>query len=156
MELRFCFSFDIKVESILSAREFVVNLQISFKILFVSAYLLHVLLSYFCSIMRLALYILAFYTVVLSCIPCQDEPLHLSYKGSMASIHASADHQDQGTVDLCSPFCICACCAGITLQQPFTSLPTATSVPFFKDDAFAYAAGSKGGDLASIWQPPRI
>lgn len=126
------------------------------EILFVSAYLLHVLLRYFCSIMRLALYILAFYTVVLSCIPCQDEPLRVSYKSSIAIINASADHQDQGTVDLCSPFCICACCAGITLQQPAASLPDATSLPFFNDDIFAYTAGSKGGDLASIWQPPRI
>ncbi|MCF2489160.1 DUF6660 family protein [Dyadobacter sp. CY347] len=106
--------------------------------------------------MRLALYILAFYTVVLSCIPCQDEPLRFSHKDIPATINTSADHQDQGTVDLCSPFCICACCAGITLQQPFASLPEVTSVPFFKDDAFAYTAGSKGGDPASIWQPPRI
>lgn len=123
---------------------------------YVSAYLLHVLLSYFYSIMRLALYILAFYTVILSCIPCQDEPSQASYKGEMATINARSGHQDQGAVDLCSPFCICACCAGITLQQPVTPLPDAASVPFFHDDTFAYTAGSKGGDLASIWQPPRI
>ncbi|WP_409012398.1 DUF6660 family protein [Dyadobacter sp. 50-39] len=106
--------------------------------------------------MRLAIYLLAFYTVVLSCIPCQDDPLRVSYKGTIAIINASADHQDQGTVDLCSPFCICACCAGITLQEPITSLPEAASAPFFKDDAFAYTTDSTGGNLASIWQPPRI
>ncbi|WP_149244359.1 DUF6660 family protein [Dyadobacter sp. 32] len=106
--------------------------------------------------MRLALYLLAFYTVVLSCIPCQDEPFCVSYNGSLAISDASSDHQDQGNVDLCSPFCICACCAGITLQQPVASLPDADSLPFFNDDAFAYTAGSKSGDLATIWQPPRI
>ncbi|KAA6438043.1 hypothetical protein FEM33_18840 [Dyadobacter flavalbus] len=106
--------------------------------------------------MRLALYILAFYTVILSCIPCQDEVLRVSYAGTEATINTSADHQDQGIVDLCSPFCICACCAGITLQEPVASLPEAISTSFFNDDAFAYTADSKGGRLASIWQPPRI
>ncbi|WP_439556235.1 DUF6660 family protein [Dyadobacter sp.] len=126
------------------------------EILFVSDYLLHVLLSYFCNIMRLALYILAFYTVILSCIPCQDEVLRISYAATTTTINANADHQDQGIVDLCSPFCICACCAGITLQEPVASLPEVASVSFFNDDAFTYTADCKGGGLASIWQPPRI
>ncbi|WP_215239255.1 DUF6660 family protein [Dyadobacter helix] len=106
--------------------------------------------------MRLAIYVLAFFTVVLSCIPCQDKPARVSYKDTITIIDASADCQDQATNDLCSPFCICACCAGITLQQPVALLPDAASLPFFNDDAFTYTAGSKGGDLASIWQPPRI
>ena len=106
--------------------------------------------------MRLALYILAFYTVILSCIPCQDEVLRVSYPATKATINANADHQDQGIVDLCSPFCICACCAGITLQDPVMSLPEVASTAFFSDKAFTYTARIDGGGLASIWQPPRI
>jgi hypothetical protein len=106
--------------------------------------------------MRLALYILAFYTVVLSCIPCQDEVLRVSYEQTTTTLNTNADHQDQGIVDLCSPFCICACCAGITLQDPVMSLPEVASTAFFSDPDFTYAARSDGGEMKSIWQPPRI
>lgn len=105
--------------------------------------------------MRLAIYFLAFFTVVLSCIPCQDKVLRFSYEQAV-TIKTDADHRDQGGVDLCSPFCICACCAGITLQQPVPSLPKVACTALFNGNAFAYTAESKGRDLASIWQPPRI
>jgi hypothetical protein len=106
--------------------------------------------------MRLALYILAFYTVILSCIPCQDEVLRVSYEQTTTTLNTNSDHQGQGIVDLCSPFCICACCAGITLQDPVLALPEVASAAFFSDPDFIYAARNDGGELTSIWQPPRI
>ncbi|WP_374761911.1 DUF6660 family protein [Dyadobacter frigoris] len=105
--------------------------------------------------MRLALYILAFYTIVLSCIPCQDEVLRPSYK-AIGSIISTSTDKGQSVGDVCSPFCICACCAGITLQEPFISLPEVASTVFFSDQAFTYTARDDGGELTSIWQPPRI
>ncbi|WP_374756333.1 DUF6660 family protein [Dyadobacter psychrotolerans] len=105
--------------------------------------------------MRLAFYILSFYTVVLSCIPCQEEVLRVSYEQTTTILNTNADQQ-QGIADLCSPFCICACCTGTTLQEPVISLPEVASTAFFSDQAFTYTARNDGGELTSIWQPPRI
>jgi len=104
--------------------------------------------------MRLAHYILALYTVLLSCIPCQDElPIAVA---ATHVVSASADMHDPHTVDLCSPFCICACCSGITLQPSIAALPEMPSFSFPDEKVFSYSRRIHSGDLTSIWQPPRI
>ncbi|MGO4292020.1 DUF6660 family protein [Chitinophaga sp. RAB17] len=57
--------------------------------------------------MRLISYILTLLVLVLSCIPCSDKATTrvavIQYTAPEGAQHAS--------IDACSPFCICACCA---------------------------------------------
>lgn len=105
--------------------------------------------------MKLAHYILALYTILLSCIPCQDEVVAALHENQITSISTNTHDDGQEAVDLCSPFCICACCAGITLQQVPGSLPEAASSPFYNDRSYAYLAPGMSENLSAIWQPPR-
>jgi hypothetical protein len=104
--------------------------------------------------MRIILIILAFYTIALSCIPCQDQALEASYSDHL-KFDASSDQQS-ADIDLCSPFCICTCCSAITLQTEIVSPPLMASFSVFEELSFAYSSNSDSGDLATIWQPPRI
>ncbi|MEO6287598.1 MAG: DUF6660 family protein [Dyadobacter sp.] len=104
--------------------------------------------------MRIILIILAFYTVALSCIPCQDQAVEAAFSDHVV-VNAN-DQQQAADIDLCSPFCICTCCSAITLQQEITSPSLLASFPVFEDLIFAYSSETISGDLTSIWQPPRI
>ena len=103
--------------------------------------------------MKLAFYIFAFYTVVLSCIPCQDELQLPVYEQSIVSADAGPDRPN--SIDLCSPFCICACCAGITLQHSIACLPDLQSYSFSEEKSFAYISHADSGNSIRIWQPPK-
>jgi hypothetical protein len=116
--------------------------------------LLHSISAYICRYMKLMHYILALYTILLSCIPCQDEAIVVD-EMQLTSISADAHAGGSELVDLCSPFCICACCAGVTLQQVPAALPEAASSLFFQDQFDAYAAPGHSENLHVIWQPPR-
>ncbi|WP_221391231.1 DUF6660 family protein [Dyadobacter sp. NIV53] len=107
--------------------------------------------------MRLIFYLLSFYTISLSCIPCQDEivmPSHDSYS-AIANIKTNQNAEQQ-VVDLCSPFCICACCAGVTLQYATASLPALSYSLFPDEKSFRYIPHSGSGNTMMIWQPPRV
>lgn len=107
--------------------------------------------------MKLVHYILALYTVLLSCIPCQDVVIAASDNANTVNIISGAeDTNNHSSVDLCSPFCICACCSAITLQH---TIATLLETPFFSfpdEKTFDYSHRTGSGDLTSIWQPPRI
>jgi len=105
---------------------------------------------------RLAHCLLAIYTVLLSCIPCQDEEPLTFQNISTGFIHATADQNDQKAIDLCSPFCICACCSAITLHQSVAALPEVQFFGFPENKGFSYAQTANAGNLTTIWQPPRI
>ena len=106
--------------------------------------------------MKLALYILALYTIVLSCIPCQDEIQLPVSEVSSSYISRNADQNQQNPMDLCSPFCICACCSGITLQYITAILPDITIFSFPEEKSFTYMFHPGSGNSMIIWQPPRI
>ncbi|TLV02211.1 DUF6660 family protein [Dyadobacter luticola] len=104
---------------------------------------------------RWVLIFLSVYTMLLACMPCQDE----ASENALVSVSTVAANTHQGhpaQMDLCSPFCICACCAGVTLQPQLPSVPFLSSFISFEEITFAYLPGKLTGDLTSIWQPPRI
>ncbi|WP_439557446.1 DUF6660 family protein [Dyadobacter sp.] len=105
--------------------------------------------------MKLLYYILSLYTILLSCIPCQDEAPEPVSEVYVASIRADHPDDTHAALDLCSPFCICTCCAGITLQQVPAALPEATSSLIFQDRFDTYTRPGHSENLNSIWQPPR-
>lgn len=110
----------------------------------------------------LVAYILAFYVLALSCIPCQDEaqPARSFFQSGNAAPSASwltsGDGADYShTIDLCSPFCICACCASVTIAAVVTALPDTPVSRIVPTAAFAYLQIQYTGNPAGIWQPPQ-
>lgn len=106
--------------------------------------------------MRIALIILAIYTTALSCIPCKDIVQMDAYGTSVNVIKADQTRQQTADVDLCTPFCTCTCCASVSIQLQTPALPAKADFSVFEDITFAYLSHTHSGDLASIWQPPRV
>nr|WP_295923237.1 DUF6660 family protein [uncultured Dyadobacter sp.] len=100
--------------------------------------------------------LMALYVVLLSCIPCQDDvALSFDHAPGRISLHA-ADDNHQEVVDLCSPFCICACCASVTIATAVSTLPETSMAQLPPQVTFTYERPAYTGDPAGIWQPPKI
>lgn len=72
--------------------------------------------------------------------------------------HESHDHDHKETRDLCTPFCICACCgaiSGIVLQESLSDIgevidfDVSTFITYYKPVFIPRYFGE-------IWQPPKI
>ncbi|WNM20417.1 DUF6660 family protein [Flavobacterium capsici] len=107
--------------------------------------------------MKLLTVILSIYIFTLSAVPCVD--VEIGSAAHSTVIHSSenkANSHDKEN-DLCSPFCICNCCSGITLsyvptitynfQNPFEVIKTPNSF---------YTSALHSNFFGSIWQPPQI
>jgi hypothetical protein len=99
--------------------------------------------------MRLISYILTFWVLLLSCIPCSDQATT-----SPAAIQFTAAAADRHTpADACSPFCICACCATnpvLSEQMVYTHCSSDVSVsPTSRCFSFIQEV------LIDVWQPPQ-
>lgn len=98
--------------------------------------------------------LMSIYMIVLSCIPCADAAPGVNTP-EQTFISADADSADHApAADLCSPLCICTCCAGFALQ---TATPK-VSPTFFNIlvPAPAYRPGAIPQPSFSIWQPPQL
>lgn len=102
---------------------------------------------------RLAV-IWSMYLVLLACLPCADvAPSERTAEVTCLASRASSSDQTPAA-DLCSPLCICNCCAGFALQ---TSLPkislsvfsTTTPAPVHRQVALVNPS-------FAIWQPPKL
>lgn len=102
-------------------------------------------------------YLLAFCVLALSCIPCQDEALPLpdSNGTEATALAAAAGGSHREAIDLCSPFCICACCASVTIGANVAALPENAVSQLIPPAGFSYLQILYGGDMAGIWQPPQ-
>ncbi len=98
--------------------------------------------------------LLSIFMIVISCIPCADAAPEVD-TSVQTSIQTNPDSDNHApAADLCSPLCICNCCAGFALQTAFhkTSLPVfkvITIAPVHQPDAVLYPS-------FSIWQPPKL
>ena len=104
--------------------------------------------------MKLCL-LLSFLTIVLSVLPCTDgEAMH---DHEVSKLEATQDHEQESCDDLCSPFCVCACC-GVNvapLKVPI-GIPEPTvlgSIHLFQSTyRFLYC----NQFLEASWQPPEV
>lgn len=108
---------------------------------------------YICFVRRFISFIFAIYFMGLSMITCSDVSSGIDNCGkAQTHLHASSD-QSKDTHDICTPFCMCHCCGGITLiymqslefKQPINSL-----------NNFQYCENSLSDISYSIWQPPKV
>jgi hypothetical protein len=107
--------------------------------------------------MKCSLIILAFYVAVLSCFPCQDAPARLAHDSSPQAglVHDDAGHKDQPG-DFCSPFCICSCCASVSMPPMVFGFVPPSSLPDNPEKSFQYKASFNQTNAHLIWQPPRL
>jgi len=90
---------------------------------------------------------------VLSCVPCGDAGEQLLKADQKISAATSHEH----SADLCTPFCICACCG-----QPVASninYPVAQTIlkpENLNNSKAIYTQTFISQFSATIWQPPKI
>lgn len=60
--------------------------------------------------MKIATLILTFYLLALNGLPCSDANFPANESQTETIMHGHTDHSENGTSDLCSPFCTCHCC----------------------------------------------
>lgn len=96
---------------------------------------------------------MAFYVLALSCIPCQDDVTDGNAVVTTTVSKAGDGHRQ--VVDLCSPLCICACCASVTVSTVVAILPESPVMQLIPSAGFSYLQTLSAGDRAGIWQPPQ-
>jgi hypothetical protein len=101
--------------------------------------------------MRLAAFILSILVLALGCMPCADANAFPSKARQEISTVT-----EQGTEhnDICSPFCICTCCAGFSVSHTFIEIKT--FIPQQRTDHGAYYIASLRKVALPIWQPPQL
>ncbi len=122
--------------------------------------LLHYFFQYICC-MKLINTILALYVLVLSCIPCSDETEQILPAYSSSYIHTSNTHSGHNhhneSCDLCSPFCICACCGGFGFEPKQIILKELLLADFPSDrNYYTFYDSFSSNFYGNIWQPPKI
>lgn len=99
--------------------------------------------------------ILAIVVITLSVYPCSDLPGHGNDRTSnMYMAQVDSSDMDAGTLDLCTPFCTCSCCAAhVQVPIMFTyTLRKVTSSPAFN----SYSSVFIERLCYTIWQPPKL
>jgi hypothetical protein len=104
---------------------------------------------------RIGYILFAFYLLFLAIYPCSDASSMSEQNSEIVTI-AAYDHansnQDQ---DLCTPFCICACCAAHIKLSPLADIDFAVVIHNTKETV-PYIEKQVLSDYNHIWQPPRI
>lgn len=101
--------------------------------------------------MKFLAYLMAVAVLLLSFVPCDDiETVGGNIK--LEDTHQTkTDNHDEA--DACSPFCICACCSGFSINHSSFSLTKPIS---FTGIHFSNFLSSCASEIhTSFWQPPR-
>jgi hypothetical protein len=102
--------------------------------------------------MKLIAFILSFYIVVLTLIPCVD--IHYNYLNTQIEISDKNHNHDKDHSDNCSPLCTCNCCSvPILLTQTYiiqiVHLITNETVIHLPQKIISSV-------ISSLWQPPKF
>jgi hypothetical protein len=102
--------------------------------------------------MKIFAYILSFYMVALTLLPCVDLPEDNCVHTQHFSTQTSQTQHDAR--DTCSPFCSCNCCS-----SPLVCITTRIEIESesrITEFVSGYRCGSLLQPFASIWQPPKL
>lgn len=86
----------------------------------------------------------------LSCMPCSD--VGATSEKSNTEIKKSQDNGRQKS-DVCSPFCLCSCCAGFSLNHVIPNIQRLPELREVNYDQSYFSAIIKIS--LPIWQPPQ-
>ncbi|MEZ4945089.1 MAG: DUF6660 family protein [Cyclobacteriaceae bacterium] len=106
--------------------------------------------------MRISQAIFAFYILFLALYPCSDANSRaIEQKSEIVSALQSTHLSSGMEADICTPFCICACCAAHIKISALSDLDflgvihnTKANIPYIEKKVLS--------GNSSIWQPPRI
>lgn len=103
--------------------------------------------------MRIFTFIMAFIVFFASVIPCADS---VGAVNNNQTVEISKNHQPAlpGDSDLCSPFCICTCCAGFTYSAYALNIKHVK--PGMSANTPLYVAEKISSISLPIWQPPQL
>lgn len=109
--------------------------------------------------MKLINIILAVYVLALSCIPCADEASEQNPNLAKVFIYSGNSHSghnhENDSCELCSPFCICACCGGFTVAKTLPQLNPLTHFTNNEAQRFDYSSVSLSNYSSQFWHPPK-
>lgn len=108
---------------------------------------------------RLVAFILAVLVLALSLFPCNDPEAQIapaSEANSAIVMNAGVDdNYPAHHHDLCSPFCTCSCCSGITLPAPL-ALNVPQGFRYVKRPTAVYIQPRTEAITVPVWQPPQL
>jgi len=92
-----------------------------------------------------------FYFIALTAKPCADKANCNEFKQTEMSKH---DHQEKHADEICTPMCVCACCATNVVINDYPS--TIIELTEMKT-VYRVQKDSKISSITlSIWQPPKL
>ena len=110
--------------------------------------------TYLCS-MKVVRFVLAIYILLMAVYPCSDSKTCLDEQ-RLGTVITTADHDHEPQEkDLCTPFCICTCCAA-HVQLTASGYSNLLGQLHNTEFATAYLDKPILSSAHSIWQPPRI
>lgn len=96
-------------------------------------------------------YILSVYVLVLTAIPCIDEPK--DYALHKIELSNTTSDNDENHKDHCSPFCTCDCCVSpIINNSTFQVAITRFSQELISEYTISFISSL----FTTIWQPPKL
>lgn len=102
-------------------------------------------------------FILGLLLQVLTCFPCSDTeectPVQITVTDHPVTTHDNHRHENES----CSPFCVCSCCAAVTVFVP-EIYPLFPEIKKFETRA-TYIIGQEqlhSYEDQNIWQPPQL
>lgn len=106
--------------------------------------------------MKIISYILSVYLLVLSLVPCSDSMvfIHSECEANTELVDSNKNHSDHEHEDLCTPFCICACCGSVAAMPTildYIGIFTKISTPCIYISLTIFFDYSKG-----LWHPPAL
>jgi len=102
--------------------------------------------------MKIFVYILSFYILVLTAIPCIDIPQDNSWQKIEQTQNTNNNHQNNR--DNCSPFCPCNCCIPPIISQIYTL--QFNDFPYSQEHFAEYKSSYFSNISLAIWQPPKL
>ncbi len=100
--------------------------------------------------MKRAFYIIfCFYFILLAVIPCGDEGECNEVKHEQTSQN-SGDHENE----ICTPFCVCSCCATHFVVKPFQTIHT--QIAEINSKYIVHPESEISTAVIVIWQPPKL
>jgi hypothetical protein len=104
--------------------------------------------------MKFFFFIMSFFFLYLSCLPCGDSK-ECNIKAP-TEISAADNHQEHNhAAEICTPFCTCSCCAASAFYSPFSKTQV-NKVILFSQKFPLYNVAFTTEAHISIWQPPKI
>lgn len=105
--------------------------------------------------MKVAHFIFAVYILLLSVYPCSDNDTCADeQKIGITQIDTGSHHHTNSEQDLCTPFCICACCAA-HIKLTFLANTDLAGVIHNTKVITPYIEKQALSNNNHIWQPPR-